>query len=160
MLFRSSIQLSLVSYGGVFQTGSSLWVSFMRTKYYRGVHPCQEELNSYASVTWRHMLNVSWQVELSMMWLVHVGLGSFWYDNWLGNGALFLKSSIVPNLSFRDFIANRKWDFHLLSQVFPMEITSSILLQLVLDNGRADEVIWLLTKFGKFSLSSAFHEVR
>ena len=106
---------------------SSLWSSFIQTKHCRRIHPCQADVNPYASATWRCMVNVSRQVELSMLWVVHEGSCSFWYDNWLGNGALFLKILVVPNLSFEDFIINRDSDFHRLSQVLPMEFVSSIL---------------------------------
>ena len=99
-----------------FRTESSLWVSFMRAKYCRGIHPCQAECKSFASATWKRMLDVSRQVELSMLWLVQDRSCHFWYDNWLGSGALFLKTPVASHVSFRDFISQGHWDAHLLAQ--------------------------------------------
>ncbi|XP_071926511.1 uncharacterized protein [Coffea arabica] len=84
----------------------------------------------------------------------------FWYDNWLGSGALFLKATVIPALSFKDFIVNGKWSTHLLSRVLPLDLLPSVLLHSVPRGGRADEFIWSLTSSGKFTLASAFEEVR
>ena len=140
--------------------GTSLWASVLHAKYCRHQHPCQVELSSSASPTWKRLLNVSWEVELSMLWLVNEGSCSFWYNNWLGNGALFLKVSVNLALLFRDFIVDGKWDSNLLSQVFPTEITASILQHPIPDGRSPEEVVWMPTTSGDFSLPSAFQEVR
>nr|XP_027097552.1 uncharacterized protein LOC113717098 [Coffea arabica] len=142
-----------------FRTGSSLWTTFMRAKYCWGIHPCQAERKLFASATWRRMQDVSRQVELSMLWLVQDGSCHFWYDNWLGSGALFLRAPVVLNLSFRDFIIQGHWNVHLLSQVLPMDITAVVLSKSVPDEQSADEVVWMPARSGKFSLASAYQEV-
>ncbi|XP_071909633.1 uncharacterized protein [Coffea arabica] len=124
-----------------------------------GFHACQVEVRVTDSAIWRRMLNVSRQVELSMLWLVHDGSCHFWYDNWLGTGALFLLVSVVPNLSFRTFIVTGHWDVSLLSHTFPVEIVSSILQLPVPHGGYADEVVWTPSLSGTFTLASAFQEV-
>ena len=78
----------------------------MRAKYCRGLHPCQVELRRYDSLTSKRMLNISQQVELSMVWLDNVGSCNFWYDNWLGSDALYLKTMVYPALTFKEFISN------------------------------------------------------
>ncbi|XP_071912299.1 uncharacterized protein [Coffea arabica] len=75
-LYRESLcQLSVgfLRAGVEFRTSSSLWAAFMREKYCQGVHPCQVEFKPFASATWRRMLDVSRQVELSMLWLIQDG---------------------------------------------------------------------------------------
>ena len=90
----------------------------------------------------------------------HYGSCHFWYDNWLATGALFLRAPVVPNLSFRNFIINGHWDVNLLSQTLPRDIVSSILKFPIPEGERADEVIWMHTSSGNFTLTSAFWEVR
>ncbi|XP_071916259.1 uncharacterized protein [Coffea arabica] len=109
--------------------------------------------------TWRRMWNVNRQVELSMLWQVNEGSCNFWYDNWLGSGALFLRSTVAPGLTFGDFISNGAWDVQLLSRAVPQEIILSILQQPVPGGGRPDEAVWMASTSGKFTLASAFGEV-
>ena len=73
------------------------------------------------------MLDVSRQVELSMLWLLQDGSCHFWYDNWLGSGALFLRVPMVLNLSFSDFINQGHWNVQSLAQTLPQEVIPSIL---------------------------------
>nr|XP_027066533.1 uncharacterized protein LOC113692333 [Coffea arabica] len=143
-----------------FRTGSSLWTTFMRAKYCRGIHPCQAECKPLVSAIWRRMQDVSRQAELSMVWLVQDGSCHFWYDNWLGCGALFLRAPVVLNLSFRDFIIQGRWNAQLLSQVLPRDIIAVVLSKSVPNEQSADEVVWMPTRSGKFSLASAYQEVR
>ena len=53
-----------------FRIGASLWTSFMWAKYYQDLRPCQIELSWHASGTWRRMLNISRQAELSIVWRI------------------------------------------------------------------------------------------
>nr|XP_027103097.1 uncharacterized protein LOC113724387 [Coffea arabica] len=87
-----------------FCTGSSLWAKFLHVKYCQEIHPCQAEIKATASTVWRRMINVHRHVELSIRWLIHRGPCNFWYDNWIGTGALYLIANDMPNLSFEDFI--------------------------------------------------------
>ena len=140
-----------------FRTGSSLWASFMKAKYCGSLHPCQIELRTTDSAIWRRMINVSRQVELSMLW---DGACHFWYDNWLGSGALFLHAKVIPNLSFQNFITNGHWNINLLHSTMPSEKLTSILAHPVPEEGSEVEVFWMPTTSGKFSLQSAFGDVR
>ena len=91
------------------------------------------------------MLDVSRQVELSMLWLVQDGSCHFWYDNWLGSGALFLRAPVLLNLSFRDFIIHGHWNVHLLAQMLPPEVIPTVLRTPVPMEQQADEVVWMPT---------------
>nr|XP_027118775.1 uncharacterized protein LOC113736018 [Coffea arabica] len=106
------------------------------------------------------MVNVSRQVELSMLWVAKHGACHFWYDNWLGSGALFLQVPVIPHLSFRNFTLNGHWDLNLLYQTLPRENVFSILEQMVPEEGNEVEVIWMPTTSGKFSLKSAYGDIR
>ncbi|XP_071939020.1 uncharacterized protein [Coffea arabica] len=143
-----------------FRKGCSLWASFMKAKYCRLLHPCQVEIRSMDSAIWRRMVNVSRQVELSMLWDIKNGACHFWYDNWLGGGALFLRMTVVSNLLFGDFIINRHWDVIRLYQTLPTDLVPSILEHPVPEDWGEAEVIWMSTTSGNFSLASAFQDIR
>ena len=102
---------------GAFRKGSSFWLEFMYGKYCNGIYPCPVEISLYASAIWRRMVNVSRQVELFILWLIHKENCDFWYDNWLGTGPLYLKVPVLTNTSFRDFIVNGAWNTQRLGQV-------------------------------------------
>ncbi|XP_027181778.1 uncharacterized protein LOC113780162 [Coffea eugenioides] len=143
-----------------FRKASSLWAKFMRAKYSKRSHPCQVELKQHNSMTWRRMLNISWQTELSMIWLVNGGSCNFWYDNWLGSGAISLKATVIPDLSFQDFISNGAWDVHRLTRALPHDLIDLILQQPIPEGDDQDELVWCHMPLGRFTLASAFQEVR
>ena len=105
-------------------------------------------------------MNVSRQVELSMLWVAKDGACHFWYDNWLGGGALFLRATVFPNLSFGNFITNGQWDANRLYQYLPYEMVNSILNHPLPEESGEAEVIWMPTNSGNFTVSSAFREIR
>ena len=142
------------------RTGSSLWSQFMRAKYCNGIHPCQATIAPFASATWRRMVSVSRHVELSILWLVNEGECSFWYDNWLGSGALFLRVADTPHVSFAELVCNGSWNIYRLTQILPPECVANVVRLPVPRRGFPDEAVWMPTTSGKFSLASAYQEVR
>ncbi|XP_071921800.1 uncharacterized protein [Coffea arabica] len=143
-----------------FRKGLSLWAEFMKAKYCRHLHPCQVEIKAMDSALWRRMVNVSRQVEFSMLWIAKDGACHFWYDNWLGGGTLFHQATVVPHLSFANFIINGNWDVNLLYQILTREMVPSILEHPIPEEGGESEVIWTLTTSGNFSIASAFRDIR
>ncbi|XP_027060834.1 uncharacterized protein [Coffea arabica] len=142
-----------------FRTGTSLWADYIRAKYCRGLHPCQVELRSSDSPTWRRMLNISRQVEVGMVWMVNGGTCHFWYDNWLGDGGLFIKVPVHQTVTFRDFVINGEWDVQALGQFLPRHLTYQIKHHPVPRGEGQDEVFWSSTASGRFTLASAFDNV-
>ena len=55
---------------------------------------------------------------------------------------------------------NGRWDAQILVTVLSPELILAILQHPALTGRAINEVIWMPTKSGRFSLSSAFHEVR
>ena len=95
-----------------------------------------------------------------MRWLVNAGTCDFWHDNWLDSGALYLRTPVNGALTFKDFIRDGRWDSLVLAQYFPSDIMALILQHPTPEGERPDEVVWMPTPSGQFSLSSAFQEVR
>ncbi|XP_071920660.1 uncharacterized protein [Coffea arabica] len=112
------------------RTGSSLWATFMRAKYCKGVHPCQVVSSQAASPTWRRMVNVSRQVELCMVF------------------------------RFSDVMVNGTWDNYRLSQILLPPIVDQVMHSPALSGRGTDQVIWRSTQSGLFTLAAAFQEVR
>ncbi|XP_027156179.1 uncharacterized protein LOC113756908 [Coffea eugenioides] len=143
-----------------FRRGDSLWAKFLLAKYCRHSHPCQVEYTAGASAIWKRLTNVSRHAELSMRWLVNSGTCDFWYDNWLGSGALFHRVPVRDTLTFKDFLVDGRWSSLLLARHFPTDIMDLILQQPPPVGERPDELVWMPSASGQFSLSSAFQEVR
>ena len=97
---------------------------------------------------------------LSMVWLVNAGSCDFLYGNWLESGALCLKATVLLNLSFQDFISNWAWDVHRLTRVILHELILPILQHPIPKGDGRDELVWSHTPSGRFSMASAFQEVR
>ncbi|XP_071933873.1 uncharacterized protein [Coffea arabica] len=95
-----------------------------------------------------------------MLWVVNAGSCNFWYDKWLGSGALCLKAIVNPTLSVKDFLTNGEWNGAMLRQYIPQEIIALILEHPVPSGDHHDELVWSQTASGKFMLASAFQEVR
>ena len=72
-----------------------------------------------------------------------VGLSqcNFWYDKWLGSGALYLRVTVRPDWSFGDFIVQGRWDIQWLGQVLPSDIASSVMRKPTLGEVQDAEVI-------------------
>ncbi|XP_071924882.1 uncharacterized protein [Coffea arabica] len=100
------------------------------------------------------------EVELAMVWLVNSGSCDFWYDNWLGSGGLCLKTQVYSALTFWDFITKGEWNGQLFGQYLALELTRQILQHPVPKGVGRDEVVWSLTALGRFTLASAFQDVR
>nr|XP_027108979.1 uncharacterized protein LOC113728817 [Coffea arabica] len=85
---------------------------------------------------------------------------SFLVRQLVGGGALFHQATVVPHLSFANFIINGHWDVNLLYQIMPREMVPSILEHPIPEEGGESEVIWTLTTSGNFSIASAFRDIR
>ncbi|KAH0712013.1 hypothetical protein KY289_007972 [Solanum tuberosum] len=71
-----------------FRTSTSLWSTFMWNKYCKKHHSVLAKGNG-ASHTWRKMLETREEVEYDIWWQVKSGEASFWFDNWMKQGALY-----------------------------------------------------------------------
>ncbi|XP_071902637.1 uncharacterized protein [Coffea arabica] len=75
-------------------------------------------------------------------------------------GSLEKDGQFIPNLTFRNFIINGHWDVNLLHSMMPREKLISILEHSLPEEGSEVEVFWMPTTSSKFSLQSAFGDIR
>ena len=79
---------------------------------------------------------------------MNAGTCDFWYDNWLGNEALFHKVQVHGTLTFKDFLVHGRWNSMLLAYYFLKDITALILQQPPPEAERTDEMVWMPSTFG------------
>ena len=73
-----------------FRQQSSLWASFMKSKYCRSVHPGVIQFRYPTSPLWKRLCTIRATAGPHERWLVGQGECSFWYDCWLGSCPLYL----------------------------------------------------------------------
>ncbi|WMV54329.1 hypothetical protein MTR67_047714 [Solanum verrucosum] len=111
-----------------FRTSTSLWSTFIWNKYCKKHHPVLAKGNG-ASHTWRKMLETREEVEYDIWWRVKSGEASFWFDNWMKQGALYYiqEHNGEEEVEVRQFIVNREWDSRKLRELLSEEMTNHIL---------------------------------
>ncbi|XP_060192601.1 uncharacterized protein LOC132622089 [Lycium barbarum] len=72
-----------------FRTKESMWKEYMMAKYCSRVNPIIRKIVGVHSQNWRSLGKVKNQLEDNIVWQIGQGRVSFWYDNWLGEGALY-----------------------------------------------------------------------
>lgn len=66
----------------------SLWSQFLKAKYCQRAHLVEKMVHTGDSLMWRYMMKHKLQVEENIGWKIKSGSCSFWWDDWLGMGAL------------------------------------------------------------------------
>lgn len=87
----------------------------MIAKYSLNAHPCMNGLSLGCSYTWQRMQQVKEVAEQHIRFIVRSGNSNFWFDNWLGSGALAMRLDNVSDHYVGDFINNGHWNFQLLN---------------------------------------------
>ncbi|WMV13642.1 hypothetical protein MTR67_007027 [Solanum verrucosum] len=70
------------------RTTDSLWGQYLKAKYCRVSHPTARKWDTRQSLVWRYMLKNRSMMENNIRWNINSGNCSFWWDDWLGVGAL------------------------------------------------------------------------
>ena len=128
----------------------------MHAKYCYGIYPCQTEIYFASSGIWKRILDIRGLAELFICWKLNDGSCNFWYDNWLGSGAFYLKVAVQGDMGFQNVMGNKDWDSSLLYQVFPPNIVNRILETDAPVRNIPDVMFWAQSPSGRFILSSAF----
>nr|XP_027067566.1 uncharacterized protein LOC113693192 [Coffea arabica] len=88
------------------------------------------------------------------------GRCNFWYDNWIGHGALYLRVEVRGDVSFSNVLADGDWVTWRLAEILPIDMVQQVLAVAGPCGNSPDWMIWTATSSGKFSLSSAYNEIR
>ncbi|KAK6780041.1 hypothetical protein RDI58_022225 [Solanum bulbocastanum] len=148
----------------VFRTRQTLWGEFLKAKYCKRSNPISKKWDTGDSQAWRLMMRNKQTVENHILWKIRNGSSSFWWDNWLGVGPLAhftTNSNRFNNDKVIDFMEEGQWNTRKVIQLGPQEQIQNILsLQVHLQQGQQDLAVWTLTSNGKFSVSSAWNNIR
>lgn len=133
----------------------------MRQKYLIDSHPNDPTVPQTGSHIWKCMLQVRDQMEESITWEINEGKASFLWDNWLGTGQLGNRFSVEGLWQISHFIEEGKWNLAKLHDHFPSYLISYISqYELCIQSNLPDNMIWMRTASGSFSVKSAYEMVR
>ncbi|KAH0700920.1 hypothetical protein KY284_015135 [Solanum tuberosum] len=147
-----------------FRSKVSLWSQFLKAKYCQRAHPVAKKVDRGDSLMWKYMMKNKLHVEENIGWKIQSGSCSFWWDDWLGKGALATYNTSISSLNnatIAHFLVNGKWNERKLRQQVPPLLIPSILntnFQFV--QGVKDIAVWRLTKAGEFTCKSAWEMCR
>ncbi|KAH0643516.1 hypothetical protein KY290_035016 [Solanum tuberosum] len=102
-------------------------------------------------------------MEQHIFWKIGEGNIMFWWDQWLSSGPIYLQlvqSSKPKNTKVKEFWENNRWDFEDLEEVIPKHLVEEIRSVYTNFGENKDKPIWKLHPSGKFTLVSAFQELR
>ncbi|WMV23931.1 hypothetical protein MTR67_017316 [Solanum verrucosum] len=97
----------------------SLWSHFLKSKYCQRAHPIAKKVNIGQFLMWKYMMKNKIKVEEHIGWRINSGSCSFWWDDWLGVGALANYTTSVSSLNnatVAHFLVDGKWDERKLRQ--------------------------------------------
>ncbi|KAH0655461.1 hypothetical protein KY285_030343 [Solanum tuberosum] len=124
----------------------SLWSQFLKAKYCQRAHPMEKKVDRGDSLMWKYMMKNKLQVEENIGWKIQSGSCSFWWDDWLGKGALATYNTSISSLNnatIAQFLVNGKWNERKLRQ-----------------QGVKGIAVWRLTEAGEFTCKSAWEMCR
>lgn len=100
-------------------------------------------------------------MEQNITWELNRGSISFIWDNWLGSGFLGETVNMRENLKVIDFLTGENWNLNKLSYNLPNHIIEKICShQVCLEPHKNDNMIWMLSQSGEFSVKSAYELIR
>ncbi|WMV13572.1 hypothetical protein MTR67_006957 [Solanum verrucosum] len=143
-----------------FRPKVSLWSQFLKSKYCQRAHPVAKKVDTGQYLMWRYMMKNKGKVEECICWKINSGSCSFWWDDWLGRGALAHHTpsiSSLNNATIAHFVVNGQWTESKLRQQVP-----PLLIPFILDSKFqfvqriTDTAVWKTTESGKFTCTSAW----
>nr|XP_016482074.1 PREDICTED: uncharacterized protein LOC107802997 [Nicotiana tabacum] len=104
------------------------------------------------------------EAEKHIQWRLHSGNCSFWWDNWLGTGALAqhrTEGGRPRNITVSQFWESGHWNLQKLNHAAPVHKIASILhTPIYHDPNTLDQDIWVPNDNGNFTCSSAWEVIR
>ncbi|KAG2720837.1 hypothetical protein I3760_02G052600 [Carya illinoinensis] len=156
------VQMSLfMKFAWKLLKGNSVWAKFFLKKYVGGKHP-MALYNSTGSRFWKGILSLMPIVQQNSCILIRSGACNFWFDNWLGDGAIANTEevSVDENLLVADILNSSGWDVTKLRMLVSEEMVEKIIASPVQISGGSDVHIWQPNPDGTFFTKYAWHLIR
>ena len=67
---------------------NSIWKQFLKSKYCQRDNLVEKKFDTGQSLVWKFLMNDKHKLEDHIKWQIKSGSCSFWWDDWLGIGAL------------------------------------------------------------------------
>ncbi|XP_060195442.1 uncharacterized protein LOC132624727 [Lycium barbarum] len=166
--FRSFHDVSLALFCKLwwnFRTKTTLWSAYMTNKYCRKDHAIVVQWKQ-GSQTWKRMLEARDLIEHQIWWQVRKGDSQFWFDNWIGLGALYY---VNPGNTYDERIQNVKemvvqgrWNRGKLMEVLFEDIVDHIMENITppREEREFDRPWWILDTSGEFTIKSTWDFIR
>ena len=104
------------------------------------------------------------KVEEHIKWQINSGSCSFWWNDWLGIGALAKYNNNISSFNndiVKEFLINGNWNERKLrQQVHPLIIPMILNIRFQYHNEDKDIVVWKPTESGNFTCTSAWENCR
>ncbi|KAG6707971.1 hypothetical protein I3842_06G057300 [Carya illinoinensis] len=142
----ADVQMSLsMKFAWKLLKGKLVWVKFFQKKYVVG----------------KHLAALSPMPQNSCI-LVRNGICNFWFDNWLGDGAIANSEDVSgdENLLVADTLNNSGWDVTKLHMLVSEKMVKKIIASPIQISGGVDVHIWQPNLDGTFSTKFAWHLIR
>lgn len=125
----TEVQVSLfMKYAWKMLVGGSLWSDFFKAKYMGNLHIAALINSNRGTRFWKGVLRVVPHVLNSSRFLVQRGEVNFWYDNWMGDGAVADEAEVFgdPTLKLREVVSDRAWDLCKLRELLSDNMVTKI----------------------------------
>ncbi|CAI9094816.1 OLC1v1030616C1 [Oldenlandia corymbosa var. corymbosa] len=113
--------------------------------------------------SWSRVDKVDMEASQCLKVLVCEGDRSFWFDNWTSVGVIWREPNALPpspQLSIKDFVANKEFYLHDLQYIPATQVTRSLKYTAeTLETGRGS-LIWQHSSSGLFTIKSAYLHLR
>lgn len=147
-----------------FRAKKTLWGDFLRAKYCQRANPVAKKWDTGQSLVWKHMMTNKGLAENYISWKLRSGSCCFWWDDWLGIGALAqhrIVGTRPGSTKVSQFLIDGRWNEEMIRQhVSPLLVPQILSTQFHFQEGVADTPIWKPNESGTFTCSSAWELVR
>lgn len=143
---------------------NSLVGQLLKARYYSSTTFLEAPLGSNPSYVWRSIRESQGVLKSGLLWKIDKGEAvSIWLDPWIPDQENpFVTSDFdVANGVFfvSDLISNGRWNVNLISSIFNQRDRDFILAILLAVSATVDSQYWMLEKFGKYSVKSAYRRL-
>ncbi|PKA64112.1 Putative ribonuclease H protein [Apostasia shenzhenica] len=141
-----------------FREENSLWSSFIKRKYMKGIHPSRINIPYYSSPGFKRLIRARNIAESHIKWNIGHGNLSFWFDKWNDCNIVNFKPENERDRKVNYFFSiDGSWDKPKFDHLLPADVSKAIMNIPIHDE---DKIIWNLSTDGCFSFKDTWNSFR